>query len=145
MFRAIAVLLLLTTTARADQIDYLVKCATQAVCIANATVGGLYDPTSGQWLGATVIPGVQVINVTTGVPLPGWWAIVSTVGRNATIEGAAVMQMALNRDLANQGKPANQWVLINATGLTLANIAAGYCITPLFLGAAYPVDCGGLH
>ena len=80
----------------------------------------------------------------TGVPLPGWWAIVSTSGRNATLDGAAVTQMILDRDLANAGKPASQWVLANHTGLGLAVIAATYCITPLFLGAAYPVACGSL-
>lgn len=142
MSRILAILLLLTSAARAGQIDYLVQCATEAVCISDAVAGGFYDQASGQWQGATVIPNVRVNNVSTG-PISGWWAIVSTNGRNATIEGAAVTKLALDRDLANAGKPASQWVLINRTGLTLANIAANYCISPLFLGAAYPVDCAG--
>lgn len=140
--RALALLLLLTAPAAADQIDYLMQFTTPAQAQADAAAGGFYDPVSGQWSGASVIPGVQIVNVTTGLPVAGWWALVSTPGRNAAIEGAAATKLALDRDLANTGGPAAQWVLINATGLTLANIVAKYCISPLFEGAAYPVGCG---
>lgn len=153
-----ALLLLLPLPARAaDIIDYVLKFSTEAQAVAAAEIGGFRTPDGTTWSGATVIAPVSVYRTTAIGPGPdfaetrvvqgGYWMAVSTIGRNATIEGCACLQIEADRTLAESGAPAGQWLLANNTGISGAALGQRslptWHIEPLFAGAQAVYHIGG--
>ena len=149
--RTLIALLLLTTAARADQIDYLLRFASPAAALAAGELAGVVipacpsctPPTAISFSGAVITAPVYVWKTTSFGPSAtydptcgcfpivetrtylfpsSYLVLVSTVGRNPAIEASAGLMLEADRDMACWGLPASQWVLANNTGLTLAQI-----------------------
>lgn len=139
-----------------DQIDYFLMFANGPAALTAGVALGIVTPacpsctppTTVQFSGASVISGPNGIavykttaitpyNATTAPNCPcetrvpigptKYWALVSTIGRNAGIEalGAAVVMLVGDRTLACAGAPASAFLLANNTGFTPAQLGYG--------------------
>ncbi len=152
--------LLFASAARADQIDYVLKFADAATALRAAEIGGFLDAPTQTWTGASVIAPVRVWRTTaitpdlvnggvteTRVVQAGFWMLVSTDGRNATIEGCACLMLEADRSLAAAGAPASSWIIANNTGITAAALGQAtlptWHIEPMFAGSQAAYHLGG--
>lgn len=138
-----------------DQIDYLLKFSNSATAIKAAQISGFWDAVDAGWSGAQVIAPVQIWQTTaiagdgteTRIVQAGYWMLVSTDGRNATIEGCACLQLAADRTLAATGAPAATWLLANNTGVAAAVLGRAtlptWHIEPMFAGSQQVYRFGG--
>lgn len=68
--------------------------------------------------------------------LPGYYALVSADHNIPAISNSSALQLAINRDLLNDGAPVNQYILINniSSSIPLSDIR----FQPVFTGTRLP-------
>lgn len=134
------ILMLLSASVSAGQIDYFCIFANAAAAQVNPTVGQFWNAAAGVWDTSTVFPGISVSTSASNInginPNIGFWIVISKTERDAGLDAVAVM--VLDREI---GRRNGNFVLfavgsLNGTSRTNLNFS------PVPQGSDYPIPLG---
>lgn len=145
MIRALAPILLgalalsSAPPARADFYDYLLRCDTEAACIADPVIGRYYVPADAEeaahWRGDVAFPNVEVYTLAedgSRRDFPGWFIWIARPAPDAEL--GAACRIAVDRDAsAAQGRN----VIIHIASDFNPAVQATAFISPVPAGSAY--------
>jgi hypothetical protein len=133
-----AILILISCSARADEIDYFCIFSNAAAAQADGPVGAFWN--GAVWDTSTTFPGVSVVTpqaLVNGVsPITGFWIVVSRTADSPALDADTNCVMTLDRDL---GKVNGNFVL--AAAITGSN-RTSLTFQPVPQGASYPRPLG---
>lgn len=132
MIRTIALLLIsLSTSARADQFDYVLGFADFATAKADAVAAGGFNVDVQDWASDHAMP-VTVTRISTGNPIAGYFVLISMDRRVPALLNHAALRVAIDRIKCNARQAG--CIMRSTVG---AAVLQDLMISPVYMGSDF--------